>query len=93
MNQVASGEAMSTKEPLTEVQKRFIYARPSQEGIDRIEVARAAFRELVKKLEEVLPSCRETALVWTKLEEASMWSNKALAFSLQYEPVDNGGQS
>lgn len=76
----------------SEIQKRFIYSRPSQAGIERIEVARAAFRDLVKKLEEVLPPCRETALVWTKLEEASAWANKGLAFHAPAEPtpLDNG---
>ena len=83
---------MSTQEPMTEVQKRFLYARPSQEGIERIEVARAAFRDLVKKLEDVLPPCRETALVWTKLEEACAWANKGLAFHAPAgtTPIDNG---
>jgi hypothetical protein len=75
----------------TEVQKRFEYQKPSAEGIARIEAARAVLRNAVVELEKILPPCRETALVWTKLEEASMWANKGLAFHAPAtEPKDLG---
>jgi len=66
---------------MNELESRFQYVRPSADGIVLIEEARAIIRDAVTRLQRCLPPCRETALVWTKLEEASMWANKAIAFA------------
>ena len=71
----------------SEVSKRFEYQRPSPDGVARIERVRAACKELARVLEEAVPTCRELSLAITKLEEVSMWANKAIVFHLQ-APVD-----
>ena len=43
------------------------------------ESTRADFRNLALWLEDRLPTCRETSLALTKLEEAMMWANAAIA--------------
>ena len=75
---------------MTEVENRFNYVRPNAEGIKRIEEVRKGCRELAGLIARVAPSCRETALAITKLEEVSTWANKAIAFNMRAEPIDNG---
>ena len=74
----------------TEVENRFNYTCPTAEGIKRIEEVRKTCRELAGLITRIAPSCRETALAITKLEEVSMWTNKAIAFNMRAEPADNG---
>jgi hypothetical protein len=72
----------------SEVSKRFEHQRPSPDGVNRIERVRAACKELARILEAEVPTCRELSLAITKLEEVSMWANRAIVFHLQ-APVDN----
>ena len=40
---------------------------------------RSKFRKLAEELDELLPDGRAKATAFTKLDEAAMWSNKAVA--------------
>lgn len=64
---------------LEDVQERLIprqWATPLEQDIS--EEIRATFEQIVTNMFLNLPSCREREIVLTKLEEASMWAQKAL---------------
>lgn len=64
---------------LEDVQKRFIPHRwetPLAQDIS--EEIRATFEQIATNMFLNLASCRERDIVLTKLEEASMWAQKAL---------------
>ena len=67
-----------TREP----RGNFVYHRPTGEQVEQITVVREKCRELHQML-ECLPPSRETALAITKLEEVSMWANKAIVLGPQ----------
>jgi len=58
----------------------FVYRKPTEEQIARIERVRHACHEVHAILLEMIPNCRERSLAITKLEEVSMWANKAIVF-------------
>ncbi len=43
------------------------------------EAVRETLKRAMEDLWSILPECRETSLVFTKLEEAMFWGNAALA--------------
>ncbi len=64
----------------------FQWMRPNVDGQELIEVVRSAFMHLENTLRGVLPSSRESSLVWTNLEQACMWSTKSLVMTHQMVP-------
>jgi len=58
--------------------RRFRYHKPSRAGVERIEHVRQACRALESVLLEHVAPSRELSLALTKLEEVSMWANKAI---------------
>ena len=67
-------------EPSEDIKNRFSYHPPTQPGrADAHEKTRALFTEFASLLDAALPPGREHALVITKLEEALMWANAAIA--------------
>jgi hypothetical protein len=62
-----------------EVVERFRSHDLSEDQKERIEELRNKFEEFAREIEKQIPCCRESALVFTKLEEASFWVNKAVS--------------
>lgn len=58
----------------------FEYQSPTSEQTDAIIKYRDALKMVYNSIVEGLPECRERSLAITKLEEASMWINKAIVF-------------
>lgn len=66
-----------------EIERRFGFHKATVEGenatLPRHRNLRIGFREFAARLDEALPEGREKALVFTALQEASMWSHCAVA--------------
>jgi len=58
---------------------RFMYHPPRQGQPEVYEYIRAHARWTAEVLEMLCPECREKSLAFTKLEEAVMWANAAIA--------------
>jgi hypothetical protein len=59
----------------------FEYQTPSEQQIAKITMVREKCKELRDLLVGNVPDSRERSLAITKLEEVSMWSNKAIVFN------------
>jgi hypothetical protein len=66
----------------TEIANRFGYHPATYETVPMHENVRSTFAQVTVALLAFLPPGRETALVITALEEASMWANAAIARNL-----------
>lgn len=68
-----------------EIEKRFGFHKASIEGkeatLPRHSSLRILFKSVANELDKLLPESREKSLAFTALEEASMWSHKAIAQS------------
>ena len=69
------------------------YHRPSPEVQAIMGRVRESYLALVTLLDGAIPECREKSLACTALEEASMWSMKALALTDPHGAVISPGQS
>lgn len=58
----------------------FEYQQPNPEDVHRIVITRAECAALYEAIREVVPDCAERTLAIRKLEECSMWLNKAIVF-------------
>lgn len=65
---------------------RFTLRQVESHGLDETSRNREAFIALEAILEETLPPGREASLCYTKLEEALMWANKAIAVRYPFHP-------
>jgi len=63
----------------------FEYNRPSEKQLEVLNTLRADAKELHDRVQNLLPAGRMRALAITKLEEFSMWVNKACVFELPEE--------
>lgn len=61
------------------IDNRFTHHPPDALKQEHHEKVRAQFKALAKDMEADLPAGRERSLVITKLEEALMWANAAIA--------------
>lgn len=59
----------------------FEYVAPTPESVEKIKKIRDAMRSLNDLILETIPVSRERSLAITKLEESSMWANKAIVFT------------
>lgn len=77
-----------------EIEHRFGFHKATVEGpeatLPKHRDVRLAFREFGAFLDEVLPSGRAKSVAFTELENASMWSHKAIA---ETAPVVSEGDS
>lgn len=63
----------------------FEYQAPTQVQTDTIKAFRVAMKQLHDAILQDIPACRERSLAITKLEEVSMWVNKAIVFAPETE--------
>lgn len=61
------------------IEHNFDYHKPSPDKINRHETVRQACKQLAYGIDELCPDGREKALAFTKIEEAMMWANAAIA--------------
>jgi hypothetical protein len=59
----------------------FAYHAPTPDQIEKIALVREALRTAHELLTDAIPASRERSLAITKLEECSMWANKAIVFA------------
>lgn len=72
-----------------EVRNRLGFHAGNEVTIPKHQIVRTAFIALMQMLDGVLPDGRAKSVAFTKLEEAGMWSNKAVAeLAPVTEPVD-----
>lgn len=63
-----------------ELRWRFLYHPPKDELVAKAhEAIRSALLEVAQRIAELCPESRERSLAMTKLEEAMMWANAAIA--------------
>lgn len=75
-----------------EIEHRFGFHKATIEGADatlpRHSQLRRAYKAFAKELNEVLPDGRAKSVAFTELENASMWSHKAVAEKAPALPED-----
>lgn len=59
--------------------KAFTYHPPIGDQVERYQVVRSTASEFARLLNGLCPASRELSLAQTKLEEAVMWANAAIA--------------
>lgn len=62
-----------------DLNKRFIFHKPSPNALNLMDGVRAACHETAKRINYSMVDCREKSLAITKLEEAMFWANAGLA--------------
>lgn len=62
-----------------EIANRFMYHAPKDGQPEKYEKLRDQARSLAYRFKELCPPSRELAVAFTKLEEAVMWANAAIA--------------
>lgn len=62
-----------------EIEDRFTYHPPTEEGKERHHVLSQCFVSLAELVESVCPEGREKSLALTKLEEAKFWASASVA--------------
>lgn len=66
---------------LREPRGNFTYHQPSPDAVLAIQAIRNGCRFLHGQIEDFIPQCREKELAVQKLEEVSMWANKAIVLT------------
>jgi hypothetical protein len=64
---------------LREIETRFTYHKPRGDQPERYVALRDKAKELASMIDELTPESREQSIAFTKLEEAVMWANAAIA--------------
>jgi hypothetical protein len=76
-------ERILKKAAQKEIADRFEYRKPTENGVKQIELIREHCKRLALLIDTEVPNCREKSLAITKLEEVSMWANKATVFNVK----------
>ena len=56
----------------------YLYHKPGEDGLEKINRLRAAFTALDGLIKEVAPDSRQKSIAITELETAAMWAIKAV---------------
>ncbi len=64
---------------IEELETRFIYHAPKEGQPQKYGRLRSYAKYLARLIDEICPESREKSLAITKLEEAVMWANAAIA--------------
>jgi hypothetical protein len=78
--------AVATREEIVDIVNRFTYHPPHSDQAVRYEELRGAAKVLAMKIADRCPPSREKSLALTRLQEAVMWANAAIACN-EAEPV------
>lgn len=70
-----------------QIENNFSYHVPFGSQQERYELLRAKAKELATMINDMTPASREQSLAFTKLEEAVMWANAAIARNEKQETV------
>lgn len=66
-----------------EIENRFGFHKATIEGenatLPKHTETRLLFREFAERLDKIMPEGRAKNVMWTNLEDASMWAHKAIA--------------
>lgn len=62
-----------------ELDNRFTYHSPKQGQPEKYELVRGSGKSLATVIDKLCPESREKSLAITKIEEAVMWANAAIA--------------
>lgn len=77
MDKLYNGEKVMDQKNI--IEKNFTYHAPVGVQIERYETLREEAKKLAHLINDYCPISREKALAFTKLEEAVMWANAAIA--------------
>lgn len=69
------------------IEHEFKYHAPDEDAVVVHETLRTIYRNTAGAMDQLLPDSREKSIVITKLREAMMWANAAVALNKQ-EPSD-----
>ena len=64
---------------MIDIEKNFTYHAPSPDQANRYETIRLFCKRAAEIIDSRCPESREKSLAMTKLEEAVMWANAAIA--------------
>lgn len=64
---------------IADLENRFTYHRPTASQPERYERMRAAGLEFARLIARLSPESREQSIAFTKIDEAVMWANAAIA--------------
>jgi len=70
----------------TEIENRFRYHKPDAKRVEQHSTVTEVLIETAKKIRDLTPPGRGQAVALTKLEEARMWANQAIATATVPEP-------
>lgn len=62
-----------------QIENNFKYHKADETKGKMHDEIRSALKEVANKVDEICPNSREKSLALTKLEEAMMWANAAIA--------------
>lgn len=62
-----------------DIERNFTYHAPKEDQIGRYREIRDKGKQFAEMIDEFCPESRERSLAFTKIEEAVMWANAAIA--------------
>jgi hypothetical protein len=76
-------DGLDVCEKKQDITERFEYRKPTERGVKQIELIREYCKRLALLIYTEVPESREKEVALEKLEEVSMWANKATVFNVE----------